>query len=226
MSDAFARVGRGERLNDNAFFVRKHTFFDRVSIPNGSTTTNATFFTGAYSRFYRNINNGLVTADQAMWVQTLKFVPEINVTYSSGAAISGGSPIYGGATVASGISPLTQAAEIHRAIQGGVISFKIGDRNWIDGLYGLSSFPAGPQPTIEGFASVVSAGGTLAAERVASLLVNGNAATDAKWALGQIPLLPQKPFSVSVDWQADIQPTVGWVLRCEVEGVLVSASNA
>jgi hypothetical protein len=222
MSNAFAAVGRGERVNDNAIFVRKHTFFDRISVPNGSTTTNATFFTGAFSRFYRNVNNGLVNADSAMWVQTLKIIPEVNVTYASGAAITSGAPIVSGTSGAPAVSVLTQAAEIHRAIQGGVVTFKIGDRNWVDNLYGCSSFPAGPQPTIEGFAATTTA----TVERVAALLVNGNASTDAKWALGQIPLLPQKPFSVIVDWQADIQPTVSWVLRAEVEGVLVSAANA
>ena len=223
MSNAFAAVGRGERVNDNAIFVRKHTFFDRISVPSGSATTNATFFTGAFSRFFRNVNNGLVNADSAMWVQTLKLIPEVNVTYASGAAITNGTPIVGSATAANAVSVMTQAAEIHRAIQGGVVTFKIGDRNWVDNLYGCASFPAGPQPTIEGFATSTTTGPT---ERIAALLVNGNAATDAKWPLGQIPLLPQKPFSVIVDWQADIQPTVSWVLRAEVEGVLVSAANA
>jgi len=223
MSDAFARVGRGERLNDNAFFVRKHIFFDRIAVPTSTGITNATFFTGAYSRFYRNINNGLVTADQAMWVQTMKLIPETNVTYLTGAVLSSGESIAGAASA--GFGPLTQAEQIRAFLQGGVVTFKIGDRNWVDNLYGCSNFPSGPQPTIEGFAALTSAAST-AAERTAALLVNGNAAIDAKWPLGQIPLLPQKPFSVSIDWQTAIVPSVAFVLRCEIEGVLVSASNA
>lgn len=224
MSNAFAAVGRGERVNDNAFFVRKHTFFDRIAVPVTTGLTNATFFTGAFSRFYRNVNNGLVTADQAMWVQTLKLIPEVNVTYATGGVLASGAAVAGGTAL--NVSPLTQAEEIRAALQGGVVTFKIGDRNWVDNLYGCSNFPSGPQPTIQGFAATTNTNTTTINERIAALLVNGNAAIDAKWPLGQIPLLPQKPFSVVIDWQTAIVPTVAWTLRCEVEGVLVSASNA
>jgi len=221
--NAMQTLLRGGEPDQNVIFHRKDILFDRLNIPTGGVT-NLAFFQQAQSKWYRNVNSGQLPADTIFIAQAIRLTPEFNVTYADGTRLGTTARTALGDTAVN-VGPLTQAEEARTILQGGMLTFKIGDRNWVDGIYGLSNFPSGPVPTLEGFAATTNNNATTINERIAALIVNGNADVNAKWGLGAIPILPNKSFSINVDWQAQLTVTAPLVLRMEIEGIRVTAAN-
>lgn len=234
-SAAAQMVMAGKLPDPNKWNVRRHKFFHRVDYAAAGQTSIQLFSNVSPSKFICNLPvQGSLPAETFFKLEAVRVTPETGVTSASNNAattnaattdaVNGHQSISRAATAQSTVDTVAGVIEdLRQVFAQGILTIKCGDRKIVDEVYGLHNFPSGSQVTVDG-----SYGGTTTANsnRETMLFQNGDPRNDNAWKLTPaFPILPQKQISGLLEWQAAFAVNDAFVLRVELEGVLLTPAN-
>lgn len=219
-SAAARTLMNGKVPNPSAWFARRKSFFHRIDYATGGQTSLQLFNVAPSNNVCNLPVQGSLGAETFFRLDSVHVIVQSGITAAATyTRAANGAQILRGA---SGASVVTNTEEIRTILEGGSLTIKIGDKNVIDNEYDLTRFPG-----YNGF-KVNSAAATTTStmEVVSALFNNGCDNPDNCWKLKPyFPVLPQKTIRGELNWQAALAVTTAFVLRVELQGVLLTPSN-
>lgn len=219
MSEAFDIVMQGKQPNPNQFFTRRHKFFHRVDY-NTTGATAIQLFNVNPAKWICNLPvQGSIAVETAFKLEAVRIWAEVGITSAATYTRAAG----GAQGAAAAVTNVTNFEEIRTIFQGGMFTLQIGDKKPVDQLYALQSFPQGggmdAAPALSTTAGTTSMGVTA--------FNNGQAhALNVFQMKPPFPLLPGKVINGLLEWQAALAVTTAFIIRVELDGVLLTAANA
>lgn len=215
MQQAAAAIYAYENADPNRFFVRPYTYYHRVDYATtGHTALN--LFNVAPAPFTCNLPvQGTIQNETAFRVDCIRVKPITGMTTAGARAANG-------AQIAATANPTTVAEELRTIIENGALTIKIGDKLLVENVLGLEKFPAG------GGVALNAALANTNTSTVNQALQFNNGAPDTAngyWLRPGFMLLPGKPITGQLTWQAALTVTTAFQIRVELCGLLVSPAN-
>lgn len=232
VAQAAERVRRGQNVDWNRFHVRRRVFSHKIpllvngAVPSSLANNTAVFFGGqGPSPFVCDWygGNGL-PSDHVAFVRAVRLKPIVQEVFADGTFDTASAELTTGANYVT--TAIVTQSWMRWLTQGGYVTLKIGDRLHVEAA-GVETFPAGKGYTVD----VAFAGTAAALNAEAHVGNNGvphssNSYELAPWA----PILPQKPVTVTVQWQtlaSGLALTgVDASIRCELDTILLSPANS
>jgi len=215
MAQAAQKVMSNKTPDPNKFFTRPHVFFHRVDYAAvGQTSLNLFNVSPAPSVCNLPVQ-GTIQQETFFKLEHIRVIPQTGI-----AGANAYTRVAAGSQIAAAVTPLTVGEELRTILEGGSLTINVGDKRICDSIYGLTKFPAGGGLN---FNSALS--GTAAAAEVIHF---NNGTPDSGNGFMFRPgfaILPGKPISGQLTWQAALAVTTLFVLRVELCGLLVSPSN-
>lgn len=213
MQGAAASIYAYEGVDPNKFFVRPVTYFHRVEYPTaGQTTLN--LFNVAPAPFTCNLPvQGTIQNDTALRVDCVR------VKFITGMT-NAGARAANGAQIAATVNPSVVAEELRTIAENAALTIKVGDKNLVDSVLGLDKFPAGG-----GLSFSPALSGTAAAAQVVQFNNGTPDSANGYWLRPGFMILPGKPITGAINWQAALTVTTAFQIRVELCGLLVGPSN-
>ncbi|MEN1705018.1 MAG: hypothetical protein AAGJ54_05815 [Planctomycetota bacterium] len=205
-------VLNGRPVDQFAANVRRHQLFHRKTESGVTAGAQKTFFNVAEQQDVTNLpTSGGLSSESIFIMQALRFDVELGFNAAGGQAADG-APYD-----ADGVNAVSMADRIARILQSGEVKADINGRQIVN-AYGLHSFPPGKGVRIAD--SVLTS--AAASESVAGVQngspVNGNA-----WLFSPMQvLLPQQTLNVTTRWAFSLSTIDEFVLRAEIEGILIT----
>lgn len=232
MSQAFDLVMKGQQPDPNKFFTRRTKFYHRMDYATGGQA-QLQFFNVAPSKWICNLPlQSQLAQEQAFKLEKIRIWPETGITAAATfTRAAAGSMIGGVAAAATGVATIstqiTVAEELRTIFLGGAFTLRVGDKNVVDAMYSLNSFPQGGGMKLDGGFGVDSNSSTTGFNYDAALVLNnGDASVSNTYDLKPAyPILPGKTIYGLMEWQAALAVTTAFVVRVELDGVLVSPAN-
>lgn len=218
VQQVFEAVGRG--ANPTQFYdrivVRRAQFYHRVNVA-AAAAASLIFFNTTPTPGTTNWNQAGLPLENGFWLRSLRFVPEGDNTLAG--AVTANAEELDDALAATPVA-WTFAEQVRRMFQQGIVNLTVGTRKIVDSQFGLENFPQGSGLDI----MAAGLGGTTTATNIGAAAVINNGIRDASntYDLGWIPVLPQKPVNLTVDWLAST-PSVGvqFVIGAVLDGWLI-----
>lgn len=226
-------VMNGRLPDPNRWRVRRHKFYHRVDYA-AAGATSIQLFNVAPSDFICNMPaQGQLGAEQFFKTMAIRIVPETGITSAANGATTTNAV---GTDAANGHQSTTRTSalttvdtvagvleDLRQVFAAGSLTIKYGDQPVVDAQFGLHNFPAGSMPTAD---LAYSAGQAANTTLLSAIFKNGEASNTNGWFLTPaVPLLPQKPVRGELRWQTAVAVSDAFVLRIELEGILLTPAN-
>lgn len=205
-------------------FARRHRFFHRVDYVAAGQGT-LTFFNVGYTRWVCNLPQaGYLPNNMAFVVEAVHLKPQTGITSAATfTRAAGGAQSNMTAAPAVNTGPAFNFEEIRTILEGGLVNFQVGERKLIADCYGCENLPAGSG------LQAMPAVATNSATAVNTLVVpfnNGAPIPNLGWVVTpKYEFYSDSQIQLTIDWQAALAVTTAFVIKAEIEGVLISTGT-
>lgn len=215
MQMAASAIYAGQGVDPNKFTVTPTTFYHRQDYA-AAGQTQLNLFNVAPAPFICNLPiQGTIQNETFFRLDCVRVVVQTGITAAATYTRAAN-----GAQIAATVNPLTVGEEIRTIMEGGALTISVGDKKIVDGVYGLTKFPAGGGLN---FSPALS--GTAAAAEVIQFNNGVPDSSNGYWFRPGFGVLPGKPITGSLNWQAALAVTTVFQIRVELCGLLVRPSN-